>query len=177
MTQRLHDWGQLWQIRQTDQPHERPSLQEQAKQQAQQLEPLTIGQLAWVLKHLPDKACGPDAVTAQLLRNAPPLALQPLLKLFQEMETQAQLPTQEQMHMVIMLPKTSTKERPITLTSLLYRAWRRLRKPLLDHGRNSYQPQWSMTEHAQEPKSYRWLWRDCCAKRFTEPMDATGSLA
>ena len=65
MTQRLHDWGQLWQIRQTDQPHERPSLQEQAKQQAQQLEPLTIGQLAWVLKNLPDKACGPDAVTAQ----------------------------------------------------------------------------------------------------------------
>ena len=71
-------------------------------------------------------------MTAQLLRNAPPLALQPLLKLFQEMETQAQLPTQEQMHMVIMLPKTSTKERPITLTSLLYRVWCRLRKPLLD---------------------------------------------
>ena len=43
--------------------------------QAQQLEPLTIGQLAWVLKNLPDKACGPDAVTAQLLRTAPQLKL------------------------------------------------------------------------------------------------------
>ena len=132
MTQRLNDWGQLWQIRQTDQPHERPSLQEAAKHQAQQLEPLTIGQLAWALKNLPDKACGPDAVTAQLLRTAPPLALPPLLKLFQEMELQAQLPTQQQMHMVIMLPKSGTKERPITLTSLLYRVWCRLRKPLLD---------------------------------------------
>ena len=73
MTQRLHDWGKLWQIRQTDQPHERPSLQTPARHQAQQLEPITIGQLASVLKHLPDKACGPDAVSAQLLRTAPPL--------------------------------------------------------------------------------------------------------
>ena len=30
MTQRLQDWGQLWQIRQTDQPHDRPSIQEQS---------------------------------------------------------------------------------------------------------------------------------------------------
>ena len=140
MTQRLHDWGQLWQIRQSDQPHERPSLQAAARQQAQQLEPLTLGQLAWTLKHLPDKACGPDAITAQLLRTAPPLALPPLLHLFQEMEKQAQLPTQQQMHMVIMLPKSSTKERPITLTSLLYRVWCRLRKPLLDQWQKQLPP-------------------------------------
>ena len=140
MTQRLHDWGQLWQIRQSDQPHERPSLQEAARQQAQQLDPLTLGQLAWTLKHLPDKACGPDAITAQLLRAAPPLALPPLLHLFQEMEKQAQLPTQQQMHMVIMLPKSSTKERPITLTSLLYRVWCRLRKPLLDQWQKQLPP-------------------------------------
>ena len=103
-----------------------------SKPSNRQLEPLTIGQLAWVLKHLPNKACGPDAVTAQLLRTAPPLALQPLLKLFHEMEAQAMLPTQQQMHMVVMLPKNSSKERPIALTSVLYRVWRRLRKPLLD---------------------------------------------
>ena len=132
MTQRLHDWGELWGIRQTDQAHDRPNIRALAQQQAQQLEPLTIGQLAWVLKHLPDKACGPDAVSAQLLRNAPPLALPPLLKLFQEMEQEAFLPTQQQMHMVVMLPKNSSKERPITLTSVLYRVWCRLRKPLLD---------------------------------------------
>ena len=50
----------------------------------------------------------------------------------QEMETKVQLPTQQQMHMVVMLPKNEAKERPITLTSLLYRVWCRLRKPLLD---------------------------------------------
>ena len=132
MTQRFQDWGNLSTIRQDDQPHERPSLQAQAKQQVQQLEPLTIGHLTWVLKHLPDKACGPGAVTAQLLRTAPPLAVKALLKLYQEMEEQVQLPTQQQMHMVVMLPKNSSKERPITLTSILYRVWCRLRKPLLD---------------------------------------------
>ena len=72
MTQRLHDWGELWGIRQTDQAHDRPNIRELAQQQAQQLEPITIGHLAWVLKHLPDKACGPDAVSTQLLRNGTP---------------------------------------------------------------------------------------------------------
>ena len=109
MTQRLQDWGQLWTIRQDDQTHERPSLQEQAKLQAQQLEPITLSQLTWVLKHLPDKACGPDAVTAQLLCTAPPLAIRALLQLFHMMEAQAQLPTQQQMHMMVMLPKNSSQ--------------------------------------------------------------------
>lgn len=66
MTQRLKDWGQTL-----------------ARQQGQQLEPLTFSQLSWALRHLPDKACGPDAVTAQLLRTAPPLAVKALLKLYQ----------------------------------------------------------------------------------------------
>ena len=36
------------------------------------------------------------------------------------------------MHMVVMLAKNPTIERPITLTSTLYRLWCRLRKPILD---------------------------------------------
>lgn len=48
------------------------------------------------------------------------------------MEAKAELPTQLQMHMVVMLPKNQTIERPITLTSTLWRTWCRLRKPLLD---------------------------------------------
>ena len=132
MTQRLTDWGQLWQINQEDRPPARDHLQSLAREQARQLEQLTLSQLTWALRHLPDKACGPDAVTAQLLRTAPPLAVKALLTLYQEMEEKVQLPTQQQMHMVVMLPKNAAKERPITLTSLLYRVWRRLRKPLLD---------------------------------------------
>ena len=132
MDHRLQDLGRLWDIRQDNEPRPRPSLQEQAQQQAQQLPPLTTGQLARVFKALPDKASGPDAVSAQLLKQAPPLSLAPLLKLYQDMEQQAQLPTQQRMHMVVMLPKNTTLERPITLTSVLYRVWCWLRKPLLD---------------------------------------------
>lgn len=91
-----------------------------------------MGHLAKVLKALPDKTSGPDAVSAQLLRTAPPLFLAPLLKLIHEMENQAQLPTQLQMRMVVTLPKNIAIERPIASTSVLYRVWRRLRKPLLD---------------------------------------------
>ena len=69
MDQRLRDWGGLWHIRQDNDPHPRPSLQHEAMTQAQQLEPLTAGQLQRVLKALPDKASGPDAVSTQLLRT------------------------------------------------------------------------------------------------------------
>ena len=81
---------------------------------------------------LPDRASGPDAVSAQMLRSVPPLALTPLLQLFQAMEQKAELPTQMQIQVVVMLPKNQKLERPITLASMLWRVWCRLRKPLLD---------------------------------------------
>ena len=121
MTHRLQDWGALWGIRDDNNPHPRRSLKAEAQTQAQALEPLTIGQLAKVLKGLPDKASGPDAVSTQLLKAAPPLSMPSLLQLFQTMEAQAELPTQLQMHMVVMLPKNQNIERPITLTSTLWR--------------------------------------------------------
>ena len=132
MDQRLADWGGLWQIRQDNNPSPRPSLQQAALQQAAALEPLTQGMLLLVLKALPDRASGPDAVSTQMLKSIPPLALTPLLQLFQTMENTAELPTQLQMRLVVMLPKNQRLERPITLTSTLWRVWCRLRKPLLD---------------------------------------------
>ena len=132
MTQRLADWSALWHIREDNQPTPRTSIRDQALKQAQSLPTISMGYFTKIIKALPDKASGPDAVSAQLLRTAPPLALGPLLKLIQDMEQSAQLPTQLQMHMVVMLAKNPTIERPITLTSTLYRLWRRLRKPILD---------------------------------------------
>ena len=131
MRHRLHDWHQLWQPTADNQPMARQTLQEEAKVQAAQLPPLTVGQLARALKKLPDRACGPDAITTQLLRNAPPHSLPSLLQLLQDMETTATLPTQLQMSMVVML--NEKVERPITLTSVLYRTWCRLTKNILDN--------------------------------------------
>ena len=56
---------------------------------------------------------------------------------FQDMEAKAELPTQLQMSMVVMLAKNEKVERPITLTSVLYRTWCRLRKGLMDEWHNS----------------------------------------
>ena len=48
------------------------------------------------------------------------------------MEAKAELPTQLQMSMAATLAKNDKVERPITLTSVLYRTWRKLRKGLMD---------------------------------------------
>ena len=90
----MNDWRQLWKPTRDNQPMTRLPLQDQAKQQAAALPPLTFEQLGKTLKHLPDKACGPDAITTQLLRTAPKQALQPLLGILQAMEAKAELPTQ-----------------------------------------------------------------------------------
>ena len=112
-------------------------LQEAARQQAAQLPPLTYEDLGRTLKRLPDKACGPDAITTQLLRTAPKQALQPLLSILQTMEAKAELPTQLTLSLVVMLAKNEKVERPITLTSVLYRVWCKMRKPLLDTWQNN----------------------------------------
>ena len=59
------------------------------------------------------------------------------------MERTAELPTQLQMHLAVMLPKNQKLERPITLTSTLWRLWRRLRKPLLDQWQQNLPPSMS----------------------------------
>ena len=140
MRHRMNDWHKLWKPTKDNQTMTRLPLQEQAKQQAATLPPLTFEQLGKTLKHLPDKACGPDAITTQLLRTAPKQALQPLLSLLQTMEAKAELPTQLTMSLVVMLAKNEKVERPITLTSVLYRVWCRMRKPLLDEWQRSLPP-------------------------------------
>ena len=137
MRHRMRAWHKLWKPTKDDQPMTRWPLQEAAKQQAGQLPPLTFEQLGRTLKHLPDKACGPDAITTQLLRTAPKQALQPLLGILQAMEAKAELPTQLTLSLVVMLAKNEKVERPITLTSVLYRVWCKMRKPLMDAWQNN----------------------------------------
>ena len=140
MRHRMNAWHALWKPTRDDQPMTRLPLQEEAKQQAAQLPPLTYEQFSKTLKKLPDKACGPDAITTQLLRTAPKQALQPLLGILQAMEAKAELPTQLTMSLVVMLAKNEKAERPIALTSVFYRVWCRMRKPLLDAWQQSLPP-------------------------------------
>ena len=163
MRHRMNDWHQLWKPTKDNQTMTRLPLQEQAKQQAATLPPLTFEQLGKTLKHLPDKACGPDAITTQLLRTAPKQALQPLLSLLQTMEAKAELPTQLTMSLVVTLAKNEKVERPITLTSVLYRVWCRMRKPR------------TMTGPDQGPQHFTSLWSDWCAKKLPSPSTSMAS--
>ena len=154
MRHRMHDWHVLWKPTRDNQPMTRLPLQEEAKQQAAQLPPLTYEQLGKTLRHLPDRACGPDAITTQLLRTAPKQAIQPLLSILQDMEAKAELPTQLTMSLVVMLAKNEKVERPITLTSVLCRVWCRMRKPLLDEWQRTLPPTMDVTEPDPEPQPY-----------------------
>ena len=133
MRHRMNAWHALWKPTRDEQPMTRMPLQEEAKQQAALLPPLTFEQLGRTLKK-------PDAITTQLLRTAPKQALQPLLGILQAMEAKAELPTQLTMSLVVMLAKNEKVERPITLTSVLYRVWCRMRKPLLDAWQQNLPP-------------------------------------
>ena len=53
------------------------------------------------------------------------------------MEAKAELPTQLTLSLVVMLAKNEKVERPITLTSVLYRVWCKMRKPLMDAWQNN----------------------------------------
>ena len=58
-------------------------------------------------------------------------SLQPLRDILRNYELQGTLPTQMVQSLIVMLPKNERCERPITLTSTIYRLWCRLRKDLL----------------------------------------------
>ena len=84
-----------------------------------------------VLRKLPRKACGADAVSYDMLRNLPKEAIPHLALIMRRWEVQGQLPTQCLVNLVALLPKNALQERPITLTSCLYRLWCRCRQELL----------------------------------------------
>ena len=124
MTQRLKDWGQLWQINQDERPPAREHLQSLARDQAQQLETLTLSQLTWALHHLPDK------LMLLLLNCCAQLHLwlsKPSCLSIKRWRRKSNCQPNSKCTWWSCFP-----ERPITLTSLLYRVWCRLRKPLLD---------------------------------------------
>ena len=81
-----------------------------------------------VVKKLPNKASGPDGISYDFLKQLPFEAVTQLAKLLNTMEQEALLPTQLRMVSIVMIPKNPKVERPIALTSCLYRLWNRVRR-------------------------------------------------
>ena len=68
------------------------------------------------------------------LKQLPFEAVTQLAKLLNIMEQEALLPTQLRMVSIVMIPKNPKVERPIALTSCLYRLWNRVRNRTLSSG-------------------------------------------
>ena len=137
-TQRLEareeQWGQLWIV--SEGPTNIRGLQElqrRAQAQAATFLPLDTVILQKLMRKLPNKAAGPDGISYDFLRHLPFPAVERLAQLLTEMERTAELPTQLRYTNIVLIPNNEKIERPIALTSCLYRLWNRYRKFELQH--------------------------------------------
>ena len=126
---REQQWGDIWhplpapvQIRGLQQ------LRDIAQQEALTWKPVDSSVLQKLLRRLPNKAAGPDGISYDTLRHLPYPAVQRLSALLTEMERDALLPTQLRYTNIVLIPKSAKVERPIALTSCLYRVWNSYRK-------------------------------------------------
>ena len=99
-----------------------------AQQEALTWKPIDSSLLQKLLRRLPNKAAGPDGISYDMLRHLPYPAVARLASLLTEMEREALLPIQMRYTNIVLIPKSSKVERPIALTSCLYRVWNSYRK-------------------------------------------------
>lgn len=79
------------------------------------------------LRKLPQKACGPDGISCAMLKNLPIEGVTELCSMLRRWELSGRLPEQVCATLVVLLPEKEDVERPISLTSVPYRTWFRLR--------------------------------------------------
>ena len=151
---RQAQWEDIWHPR----PDPRPLrhwdlLQAAAIDQAEQLPPIQSHQLQQLLRHLPNKAAGPDGISYDFLRHLPYPAVEKLAGLLTSMEREGELALQLRVTNIVLIPKNEKVERPIALTSCLYRVWRRARKADLQR--------WQLSLEDQLPWDQARPGRDC----------------
>ena len=101
-----------------------------------QAQAMTLPKLHWeavkeACNKTGNKKGGVDCWSYQAVRNLTDQGYQMLTDLYHEMEAQVGLPFQMQVVQVALLPKSEAKERPISLTSVLWRIWTKLRRSYL----------------------------------------------
>ena len=79
------------------------------------------------LAKLPQKASGPDGISYAMLKNLPLEGVTDLCNMYRQWELSGRLPDQVCATLVVLLPKKEDIERPISLTSVLYLTWCKLR--------------------------------------------------
>ena len=108
------------------------SLQGFAKAQAGQLPPFELDVVVLRLSKLRVTSPGPDGWTTHMLRALPKEAVAELINFFHAAERSASLPQQWTLVRICALAKNPLVERPIGITHVCYRAWARMRWPLIN---------------------------------------------
>ena len=124
-----------------------------AQQEAITWKPIDSSLLQKLLRRLPNKAAGPDGISYDMLRHLPYPAVARLASLLTEMEREALLPIQMRYTNIVLIPKSCKVERPIALTSCLYRVWNSYRKHDIQ--------KWQMTLDEALPWDQARPHRDC----------------
>ncbi|CAE7236857.1 unnamed protein product, partial [Symbiodinium sp. CCMP2592] len=139
---RMEFWSHIWDATivppQVQFSAERLALRAEASQQAQDLSPLSWEQVKTACLATGNKKGGLDGWSYKALRNLPDFCYRQLAGLFRLAETDLTLPLQMLTVQVALLAKTPEKERPISLTSVLWRVYSKLRRPLLESWLKEY---------------------------------------
>ena len=132
---RMEFWAHIWDgsllKRKVEQTPSRARLKAEAQEQAAVLPPLSWEEVRDACHCTGNKKGGIDGWSYKALRNLTDQGYQMLCDLYHEMEAQVSVPFQFQVVQVALLPKTEAKERPISLTSVLWRVWTKLRRSSL----------------------------------------------
>ena len=84
-----------------------------------------------MFRQYPLEAPGADGWTPLMLRQLSEPAVQTVLDFFRACELIADWPAQFAMNLIVLLPESVKRERPIALLHILYRAYVRFRWPLV----------------------------------------------
>ena len=120
-------WHAIWCQDVTSDPNLFATLKNKAVAQAQELQPIPLQEAVTYFRKFPCKAPGADGWTSQMLRNLSDEAIQAILDFYRACELRADWPAQFAVNLIVLLPKSWKRERPIALMHVLYRAYVRLR--------------------------------------------------
>ena len=120
-------WHTVWCQDVTSDPSLYAILKNKAIAQAKELQPIPLQEAVAYFKKISCKAPGADGWTSQMLRNLSEGAIQAILDFYRACELSADWPAQFAVNLIVLLPKSCKRERPIALMHILYRAYVRLR--------------------------------------------------
>ena len=117
-----------------------------------EIPPLSMGQLLAVLKASPDRTgLGIDQWLAKLCLPLPVEARFDLLKILRQCENALDWPSAVKCNLIALIPKPTGGERPIGLTSPLYRVWSAMRKCMTSAWEIAHQGFWDTAIKGSSP--------------------------